>query len=97
MPYTHTYVHTYIQGLLNVGLQFTEASRGSFLTQLSVVLTPVVSLFAGQKVSDTGIYISYTYIHTHYMYIYIYIYIYILLIRVSYSSITRHVTLYICN
>ena len=44
------------QGLLNVGLLYTEASRGSFLTQLSVVLTPLVSIFAGQKVGlDVGI------------------------------------------
>jgi len=44
------------QGLLNVGLLYTEASRGSFLTQLSVVLTPIVSIFAGQKVGlDVGI------------------------------------------
>jgi drug/metabolite transporter (DMT)-like permease len=38
------------QGLQNAGLLFTEASRASFLTQTSVVLTPVLSLFFGEKV-----------------------------------------------
>jgi len=38
------------QGLLNAGLLFTEASRASFLTQTSVVLTPVLSLFFGEKI-----------------------------------------------
>lgn len=38
------------QGLQNVGLMYTEASRASFLTQTSVVLTPVLSIFAGEKV-----------------------------------------------
>lgn len=63
-----THIHTFSlpshtlllpsQGLLNVGLQFTEASRGSFLTQLSVVLTPVISIFAGQKVRFSNLDIS---------------------------------------
>ena len=38
------------QGLQNIGLLFTEASRASFLTQTSVVLTPVLSMFAREKV-----------------------------------------------
>ena len=38
------------QGLQNAGLLFTEASRASFLTQTSVVLTPVLAMFAGDKV-----------------------------------------------
>jgi drug/metabolite transporter (DMT)-like permease len=38
------------QGLQNAGLIFTEASRASFLTQTSVVLTPILSLFFGEKV-----------------------------------------------
>ncbi|EKX34567.1 hypothetical protein GUITHDRAFT_80436 [Guillardia theta CCMP2712] len=38
------------QGLLNVGLLFTEASRASFLTQTSVVLTPLVAMVGGDKV-----------------------------------------------
>ncbi len=38
------------QGALNVGLLFTDATRASFLTQTSVVLTPLVSLYAGEKV-----------------------------------------------
>ena len=39
-----------IAGLQNAGLLFTEASRASFLTQTSVVLTPVLAMFAGDKV-----------------------------------------------
>ena len=38
------------QGMLNAGLLFTDATRASFLTQTSVVLTPIVSLFAGEFV-----------------------------------------------
>lgn len=38
------------QGLLNVGLLFTESARASFLTQTSVVITPLISLLAGQSV-----------------------------------------------
>lgn len=38
------------QGLLNIGLLFTDASRASFLTQMSVVITPIISMFAGQTV-----------------------------------------------
>ena len=38
------------QGALNVGLLFTDATRASFLTQTSVVLTPLVSLYFGEKV-----------------------------------------------
>lgn len=43
------------QGLQNAGLLFTEASRASFLTQTSVVLTPVLSLFFGEKVGGYGL------------------------------------------
>jgi hypothetical protein len=53
LQYVYIYIYIYIygaQGLQNVGLLFTEASRASFLTQTSVVLTPVLSLFAGEKV-----------------------------------------------
>ena len=35
---------------LNVGLLFVESARASFLTQLSVVITPLVSSACGQKV-----------------------------------------------
>ena len=38
------------QGLLNVGLLFTDAARASFLTQSSVVITPIISILAGQVV-----------------------------------------------
>jgi drug/metabolite transporter (DMT)-like permease len=38
------------QGLLNLGLLSTGSARASFLTQTSVVLTPIISLFAGQQV-----------------------------------------------
>ena len=38
------------QGLLNVGLLFTDAARASFLTQTSVVITPLLSLAAGMSV-----------------------------------------------
>lgn len=38
------------QGLLNIGLLFTDASRASFLTQMSVVITPIISMFSGQTV-----------------------------------------------
>lgn len=41
------------QGLLNVGLLFTDAARAAFFTQMSVVITPLLSLVAGQKVRCT--------------------------------------------
>eukprot|EP00980_Cylindrotheca_fusiformis_P024158 scaffold11571_cov122-Cylindrotheca_fusiformis.AAC.21 len=41
------------QGLLNVGLLSTGSARASFLTQTSVVMTPIISLFAGQSVAPT--------------------------------------------
>eukprot|EP00566_Odontella_aurita_P000573 CAMPEP_0113535102 /NCGR_PEP_ID=MMETSP0015_2-20120614/5518_1 /TAXON_ID=2838 /ORGANISM="Odontella" /LENGTH=373 /DNA_ID=CAMNT_0000434317 /DNA_START=210 /DNA_END=1328 /DNA_ORIENTATION=- /assembly_acc=CAM_ASM_000160 len=41
------------QGLLNVGLLFTDATRAAFFTQTSVVITPLLSLIAGQKVSGS--------------------------------------------
>jgi drug/metabolite transporter (DMT)-like permease len=40
------------QGLLNMGLLSTGSARASFLTQTSVVLTPIISMFAGQKVKS---------------------------------------------
>jgi drug/metabolite transporter (DMT)-like permease len=41
------------QGLVNVGLLWTESARASFLTQTSVVMTPVVSAVAGHPVRRT--------------------------------------------
>ena len=41
------------QGLLTLGLLSTESARASFLTQTSVVMTPVVSAIAGCKVPKT--------------------------------------------
>jgi drug/metabolite transporter (DMT)-like permease len=41
------------QGLLNVGLLSTGSARAAFLTQTSVVLTPVISLLVGQSVAPT--------------------------------------------
>jgi drug/metabolite transporter (DMT)-like permease len=38
------------QGLLSLGLLSTGSARASFLTQMSVVLTPIISLLAGQRV-----------------------------------------------
>jgi drug/metabolite transporter (DMT)-like permease len=38
------------QGLLNIGLLSTPSARASFLTQTSVVMTPVISAFAGHQV-----------------------------------------------
>jgi drug/metabolite transporter (DMT)-like permease len=38
------------QGLLNIGLLSTSSARASFLTQTSVVLTPVLSRLFGQRV-----------------------------------------------
>ena len=40
------------QGLLTLGLLSTGSARASFLTQTSVVLTPIISLFAGQQVKS---------------------------------------------
>ena len=37
------------QGLLNIGLLSVESARASFLTQLSVVLTPIVSYILGKQ------------------------------------------------
>uniref|UniRef100_A0A7S1U643 EamA domain-containing protein n=1 Tax=Phaeomonas parva TaxID=124430 RepID=A0A7S1U643_9STRA len=39
------------QGLLNVGLLYADAGRASFLTQTSVVITPLLSLAAGYSVN----------------------------------------------
>jgi drug/metabolite transporter (DMT)-like permease len=41
------------QGLLNVGLLSTGSARAAFLTQTSVVMTPVISLLVGQSVAPT--------------------------------------------
>lgn len=38
------------QGLVNVGLLFTEAARASFFTQTSVVITPLISMMQGNRV-----------------------------------------------
>jgi drug/metabolite transporter (DMT)-like permease len=38
------------QGLLNLGLLSTGSARASFLTQTSVVITPIISAVAGQKI-----------------------------------------------
>jgi len=38
------------QGLVNVGLLFTEAARASFFTQTSVVITPLISVIQGNRV-----------------------------------------------
>ncbi len=40
------------QGLLNVGLLSTSSARASFLTQTSVLLTPLISLISGQSISQ---------------------------------------------
>ena len=39
------------QGLINAGVLFTQAARASFLTQTSVVITPLLSALAGEKVN----------------------------------------------
>jgi drug/metabolite transporter (DMT)-like permease len=41
------------QGLLNVGLLSTGSARASFLTQTSVLFTPIISLVSGQSVPST--------------------------------------------
>ena len=41
------------QGLLNIGLLTTGSARAAFLTQLSVVMTPIISVVAGQVVPST--------------------------------------------
>lgn len=41
------------QGLLNVGLLSTTSARASFLTQTSVVLTPVISYLSGDIIRPT--------------------------------------------
>lgn len=38
------------QGLTNLGLTYIESARASFLTQLSVVMTPLISALCGTKV-----------------------------------------------
>lgn len=40
------------QGLMNVGLMFTSATRASFFAQLSVVITPLLACSAGQTVAS---------------------------------------------
>lgn len=39
------------QGLLNIGLLSTGSARASFLTQMSVVLTPLISMATGQVIT----------------------------------------------
>ena len=41
------------QGLLNLGLLSVASARAAFLTQLSVVMTPLISLLAGQSIAPT--------------------------------------------
>eukprot|EP00584_Thalassiosira_punctigera_P027622 CAMPEP_0172576330 /NCGR_PEP_ID=MMETSP1067-20121228/137665_1 /TAXON_ID=265564 ORGANISM="Thalassiosira punctigera, Strain Tpunct2005C2" /NCGR_SAMPLE_ID=MMETSP1067 /ASSEMBLY_ACC=CAM_ASM_000444 /LENGTH=476 /DNA_ID=CAMNT_0013368995 /DNA_START=455 /DNA_END=1885 /DNA_ORIENTATION=- len=41
------------QGLINAGLLFSPAARASFLTQTSVVMTPLISALAGESVASS--------------------------------------------
>jgi len=41
------------QGLINAGLLFSPAARASFLTQTSVVMTPLISAVAGESVKSS--------------------------------------------
>ena len=41
------------QGLINAGLLFSPAARASFLTQTSVVLTPLISAVAGESINSS--------------------------------------------
>ncbi|KAL7498187.1 hypothetical protein ACHAWT_006081 [Skeletonema menzelii] len=41
------------QGFINAGLLFSPAARASFLTQTSVVLTPVISAMAGESIESS--------------------------------------------
>mmetsp|Transcript_19273 Transcript_19273/g.37511 ORF Transcript_19273/g.37511 Transcript_19273/m.37511 type:complete len:597 (-) Transcript_19273:201-1991(-) len=41
------------QGLINAGLLFSPAARASFLTQTSVVMTPLISALAGERVKSS--------------------------------------------
>jgi drug/metabolite transporter (DMT)-like permease len=41
------------QGLINAGLLFSPAARASFLTQTSVVLTPLISALAGETIQSS--------------------------------------------
>jgi len=41
------------QALFNIGLLYTESARASFLAQTSVVITPLISMLAGQAVSKS--------------------------------------------
>ena len=40
----------FIQGLINAGLLYTSAARASFLSQTSVVTTPLLSAFGGERI-----------------------------------------------
>ena len=40
----------FIQGLINAGLLHTSAARASFLSQTSVVMTPLLSAFGGERI-----------------------------------------------
>jgi len=41
------------QGLINAGLLSSPAARASFLTQTSVVMTPLISRLAGERIKNT--------------------------------------------
>ena len=41
------------QGLINAGLLFSPAARASFLTQTSVVMTPLISALAGERIKNS--------------------------------------------
>lgn len=42
-----------LQGLINAGLLFSPAARAAFLTQTSVVMTPLISALAGESIKST--------------------------------------------
>lgn len=39
----------YFQGLINAGLLYSSAARAAFLTQTSVIMTPILSAYAGER------------------------------------------------
>jgi drug/metabolite transporter (DMT)-like permease len=41
------------QGLINAGLLYSPAARASFLTQTSVVMTPLISALAGESIKSS--------------------------------------------
>lgn len=44
---------TFYQGLINAGLLSSPAARAAFLTQTSVVMTPLLSRFAGESIKNS--------------------------------------------